>query len=421
MVRIRRFLTHPVVQNSLALYGVQLAGFLLPLITLPYTARILGPNSFGLLVFAQAFAVWLGVLLEFGFTFSATRDVARSRLNPQALYNLVAGVLAAKIVLSGISLIAVVISWLLVPLFHTHPTYLFGAWLVALSQGWSPSWYFQGVERLRFPALLDIGARLLGTLAVFWVVKSPSDGAKVLFALGFPSLLASVGLLWLMYREVPFGWPQRSMLWQTLRAGWGMFIYRSLVSLYTSLNAFVLGLFVPSGQVGYYGGAERIQGLAAAPFWPVWRAIYPRTSHMVIHDHNRAKYWLQRLALGFGLLGLLLMFGLWELAPLLVRLLLGTGYEASVELLRVLALILPMAALSGVMGLQWLVPLGLERWLNTITLSAGLLNLCLALILVPRLGPLGMAWSVVMTETVVVLLMFLTLHFSGKAFWQRSA
>lgn len=395
-----------------------MAGFLLPFITLPYLARVLGPSDFGLLVFSQAFALWLGVLLEFGFNFSATREVARSKGNSQALRDLAAGVFLAKLFLSITALAIVGISWLAISNFHTQPAYLFGAYLIAFGQGWNPSWYFQGVERLRFPALLDIGARLMGTAVVFLIVKSPSDGALVLWVQGIFALVASMFLLWLMYREVPFDWGKPSLFWNTLKTGWGMFVYRSLVSLYSGMNTFFLGLFVSPTQVGYYGGAERIQGLAAAPFWPVWRAIYPRISYLVNHDVEQAKLWLRRMALGFWLQGCAFMLIQWLYAPQLVRLLLGQEYEASIAALRVLSLTLPLMALSGVIGLQWLVPLGLERWLNAITLSAGLTNILLAIVLIHRYGFIGMAYSVVIAETLVVVMMIVVLQCSRNGFWQ---
>lgn len=54
-------------QNLLALYGVQFANYLLPLITLPYLTRVLGPESWGSLVVVQSFAQYLSLLVEYGF------------------------------------------------------------------------------------------------------------------------------------------------------------------------------------------------------------------------------------------------------------------------------------------------------------------------------------------------------------------
>ena len=39
-----RLSRHPVAQNTLVLYAVQITGYLIPLITLPYLARILSAD-----------------------------------------------------------------------------------------------------------------------------------------------------------------------------------------------------------------------------------------------------------------------------------------------------------------------------------------------------------------------------------------
>lgn len=52
-----RLLRGRTAQNLLALYGVQFANYLLPLLTLPYLARVLGPESWGALAVAQSFVL----------------------------------------------------------------------------------------------------------------------------------------------------------------------------------------------------------------------------------------------------------------------------------------------------------------------------------------------------------------------------
>ena len=60
-----------------------------------------------------------------------------------------------------------------------------------------------------------------------------------------------------MYRDVPFRLPALKQSIDAFRAGWTIFLSRSAVSLYTLANTFILGLFVSSVGVAYYGGAER--------------------------------------------------------------------------------------------------------------------------------------------------------------------
>ena len=104
MSLVRRVVNHPVAQNALGLYGVQIAGYIIPLITLPYLARVLRPQGLGLVLFAQSFALWASLTIEYGFNLSATRAVAQNREKNDHLAATAAGVLGAKALLfSGTS------------------------------------------------------------------------------------------------------------------------------------------------------------------------------------------------------------------------------------------------------------------------------------------------------------------------------
>ena len=86
-------------KNTLALYALQFAGYVIPLVTLPYLARVLRAEGFGLLLFAQSFALWGSIIFEYGFNLSASREVAQNRGSRDALATTAAGVLGAKLLL----------------------------------------------------------------------------------------------------------------------------------------------------------------------------------------------------------------------------------------------------------------------------------------------------------------------------------
>lgn len=67
------------VSNFLYLTLMQVAGFIFPLLTLPYLAKIIGTNGFGRIAFASAVIIWLQTISDWGFNYTATRNIARNR------------------------------------------------------------------------------------------------------------------------------------------------------------------------------------------------------------------------------------------------------------------------------------------------------------------------------------------------------
>ncbi|WP_428720814.1 oligosaccharide flippase family protein, partial [Thermus sp.] len=75
----------PTLRNLFYLYVVQAANYLFPLITLPYLARVLGPEALGKLALAQTLSLYLSMLLEYALSLSAAREVSKWRHQPQVL------------------------------------------------------------------------------------------------------------------------------------------------------------------------------------------------------------------------------------------------------------------------------------------------------------------------------------------------
>jgi PST family polysaccharide transporter len=104
---------------------------------------------------------------------------------------------------------------------------------------------------------------------------------------------------------------------------------------------------------------------------------------------------------------------LYLVAPALIGVLLGPGYEPAVPVIRVLALLLPVMGISMPLVVQWMIPLGLDRDLMWIALAAGILHIPMAVLLALQFAHIGIAWAYVVTETCSLLAIVLTLYFRG--------
>lgn len=388
-------------QNVVSLFGVHAVTYLLPLLTTPFLARVLGPEALGALVFTQAFAGTLGLVVQYGFDLSAGREVARHREDPERLARLLADVNGAKLLLGLLAVAVVAAAQSFVPLLRNDPVLTWTSVLWALAVASNLMWYFLGLERVKFVSALDIVTKTLATLGVFVFVRGPQDAWWVPALGALAAAASSAAALAVAYRDVRPRLPSLAGAANALRMGWGIFVAWGAGSVSATGGVFLLGLLLEPRLLGYYNGAERIARALQGLLTPVSRALYPRFSRAAARDPREAS---ALLANGFRLLsglGLALSLGGTFAAPLLVNVLLGPEFEAAIPILRALAWLPFVISINMVLGLFWLVPMGLDRAYNGTVVGGAAVTVALILALVPPYGLPGMAGAVLASELLV--------------------
>jgi PST family polysaccharide transporter len=397
-------------RNLLGLYSLHAINIGTPLVTVPFLARRLGPETWGLLVFAQAFAAIVALPVEYGFAFSGTRKVAHHRDAPDDLAKIASGVLGSKLVLAILAGAVAVAVRPFIPMLYDHASLFWPALLWASGQAFSMAWLFQGLERVSALACIEGGFKLAAAAALLLFVRNAQDVVMAVWIqAGAASASALVGGLY-VHREISFRIPSRRLISQTLRWGGGMLLYRATESGYGLGAPFLLGVLADARSVGYFAGADKIIRTLAGLLDPLNRALFPRIVRASRSGTESAAPVARRGALFILPISMAMSVGVAIAAPWIVRLLLGANFTAATATLRILA-VLPVAiACKNILGVQWMVPLGLDRRFNAIMLLAAGLHLALAVLLAPRYGHLGMAAAVVSTELVIPLSMFVTLR-----------
>jgi polysaccharide transporter, PST family len=409
----RRLLRNGVVHNVIALYGVQACTYALPLLTFPYLARVLGPSGWGVVVFAQAIGDVIASVVEYGFDISASRETSRQRHDPKRLSALISGVLGAKFLLAILCIGGAIFSRRFTH--HVAPSLaLFWASTIwGVCQGINMLWYFQGLERMRLASALEIGGKVLATLSIFVLVHKPSDGWKVMAAQCVGCVVAHGVTVVLAYTEVGFQWPTPASVWDALRLGASMFLFRAVQGISGSVNRLVLGSVAPVATLGEFAGAERITRVFQQGLWPVNQALYPKLTKQVQDDPRRAMKTVKVSLFLLGGLGLVFGLAIYLGAPLLVRFVLGPAFRDSVPVLRVFALYIPLVALSTVVIFQLLLPNQLDNQFNFVNSTSGVLGIVVAFLLAQRFQAVGIAWSAVAAQVYTLIAFAVVLGRAG--------
>jgi PST family polysaccharide transporter len=224
----------------------------------------------------------------------------------------------------------------------------------------------------------------------------------------------------LAYREVGFRWPTLSSMGNALRLGGSMFLFRAVQGLSGSVNRLVLGAVAPVAVLGEYAGAEKITRVFQQGMWPVNQALYPKLTQQAQHNPGDAMKTVKLSLVFLGGLGLVFGLALFLGAPLLIHFALGDAFQASVPVLRVFALWIPLTALVTLITFQLLLPHQLDNHFNMVNFTSALVGIGAAVLLAPRFSAVGIAWSAVISQSYTVLAFCFVLARAGLNPFLRS-
>src|SRR5690554_2441831 len=154
---------------------LQIAGYVFPLITIPYLARVIGVEGFGKIAFASAVVVWFKTIVDWGFNYTATRDVARDRNNPEVISDIFSNVFWAKIFLMIISFTLLLVSVYTVPFLKENKAIILLTFILVPGHIMFPEWFFQAVEKMKFITIFSLVIKMFFTLMVFLFIKEKQD------------------------------------------------------------------------------------------------------------------------------------------------------------------------------------------------------------------------------------------------------
>jgi O-antigen/teichoic acid export membrane protein len=403
------------IHNVAALVSVQAAGYVLPLVTLPYVTRVLGVTGWGTVAWTQIVLGYFGLLTNWGFLWSGTRKVARLRGDPEELSKTFFAILIGQWVLGAFAILLLLSLILLVPFFHRFAGYyLFGIGIIA-GNVLFPIWFLNGLELMKEVATVQVVTRLAAVPLIFLIVKQPAD-APLMIAIGAATNICGglLAMVWIR-KNLNLIWrmPRSMDVVAELKEGSVLFGSTAWIGLYTALTPTVLGIAAGPAVVGYYALADRVRLLVQFIMKPISDSLFPRMSRLFANDTADAhRLLVQSCAIilpGAALASVIL----WSSAGMIVVLLGGVKFKAAAPVLKWLAPLPFVIGLSNIFGVQIMLPRLKTKAFNAILAAAGALSLAALLPLIGWKGAEGAAMNTFGVECFVTLSMALYLWHTG--------
>jgi PST family polysaccharide transporter len=404
-----------VVGNAASLISMQAVGYVLPLITVPYLLRVLGPEHFGLIAFSQAVMAYFLTLNDYGFNLSATRELAICRGNRRLKSELYFSVTTIKAALCFISLASLCVMVRYIPKFHANGAVFYASFLLVVGNMLFPVWFFQGIEKLYWISVVNLAAGFAFTLATFFVVRTSSDYVIAAAIQSGGKLLAGIlGVIILFSTEdIEMCRPTFAQMRQKLVDGWHLFLSQISVSLFISSITVVLGFMHGMVEVGYFSAANKILGAAQSAMAAIGQAMYPYVCSLAARSRAAAIRYLRKAMLVIGGIATAGGFLLFVFAVPIVRIVMGTKYTAAVPVLRFMSMIPLVCAMNNIYGTQAMLNFDMkDEFTRTIILSSVFCLLAL-LPLVYWFGAIGSAASALLFEVVQTVVLGVLLYRKG--------
>jgi PST family polysaccharide transporter len=398
--------------NIVSLYLLQGLNYLIPLAVLPYLVRVLGMETYGLIAFAQSFAQYFNILTDYGFNFSATRFIAQNRQSPEAISRAFCCVYLIKFFLAGIGLILLLALLTVIPRLRHDAMFFAAGFLAVLGSVLFPIWYFQGIEKMRYISFLTGAPKILSAVLLFVLVRRPQDALLAITIQSMGVVVAGALGLWFALRDIriQFEWPSWPELRNTFEEGWHLFVSSAAISLYTNTNVFLVGMLAGNTQAGYFSAAEKMIRAMNGLIGPITQAIFPHINSLARHSADVALAFISKSLAWLAALTIVPSLVMLFLAKPITLLFFGAGGAGSVGVVRWIALLPFLIAVSNILGTQTMVTFGLDRQFSRILIASGLLNIVIAVPLIKLFAAQGAGASVLIAETVVTVTMAFVLR-----------
>lgn len=355
-----------IIKNFSYLSIIQVFNMLLPLIVFPYLIRVLGSEKYGLVVFAQAIILYLNIIINFGFNLSATKQVSIYRDDKKKIGEIASTVLILKILLFVVACLIVIGIIFFLP--QAKPYKLL--YLLSLSMCFYevifPLWYFQGIEKMKYITLLNLISRTIFVSLIFLLVKRPDDYLLVPGLNGIGAVLSGLLALYIVFikDKIRFHPPKLIHLKEHFSEAFPFFISNVSGQIYVKANKIILGLVLGMESVTLYDIAEKVISVLKIPQRLFNQAIYPKISRENNTDIVKTTF---KLSLIFNISITLIII---ILAKPIVLTLGGNVMFSAVNVLRILAISIPIIGINSVYVMQLMLPFGYERDYMRISLES---------------------------------------------------
>lgn len=383
------------------LFCLKIVGYVFPFITIPYLARVLGSEGIGKIAFAASVNVWIMTICDWGFSYTATRNVARCKADINQVSKIYSVVMSCRMLLMIGCFIIMSLLVMSVHSLRCESVLFFFTFLSIPGHILFPEWFFQAMEKMKYVTIFNVVVKLFFTIAVFVFINQNED--YVLQPLFLSAGFLMVGFITHFYIKkywgINFCWVPLSVAFHEIKNNLDVFLSVFMHNLYDSFSRIMLGYYCGYKQSGLYDAGNKFYDVSMQFFKLLSTAFFPLLSRKI----NIHKYYT---IFSLGIAIILSLF-LWISAPMLIQSFYTEEFSDAIVVLRILIVSLPFAVMVNIYGTNYLLIVGEERKLRKIITKLSLIGFVLSFPLIAYFQAFGVAILLLIVRVIMTIVLLI--------------
>lgn len=375
---------------------------ILPFVTSPYVARVIGAEGLGVYSYSYSVAYYFVLFSALGIKNYGNRTIAQAKEDQESLNTTFSNILMLHIIISLICCIAYV--GYIIQL-HEGRLYALIMGLYVLSGLIDISWFYFGIEQFRLTVTRNIIIKIVNVSCVFIFVKDSEDVWKYCLIMSVGMLISEL-TLWIPLRNyVRLIRPTWMQMRQHIKPLIVLFIPAVAVSLYKYMDKIMIGAMSSKEQLGFYENAEKVIIIPTTIIMSFGTVMLPKMSNLALsRDQNESRRYIA-LSMEFVMcIAMSLSCGLAAVGTVFAPVFWGEPFTPAGVLIMGLAITIPFIAFANVIRTQYLIPRKKDREYLTSVIAGAIVNLFINTLLIPKYGAMGATVGTIAAEMTVCLI-----------------
>ncbi len=386
----------------------QILILILPLVTSPYIARVIGAEGLGTYTYSYSVAYYFVLISMLGIGNYGNRAIARCRDDREELNTVFSNIVFLHFIISFICILVYVIYSFGV---SQDRLYAQVQTIYVVSAFFDISWFYFGIEKFKLTVTRNTIVRVVTVILIFTIVKTADDLLKYCIIMAISSLFSQL-CLWIPIRKfVHIQKPEWNKMKKHLLPMLVLFIPTIAVSLYKYMDKIMIGAMSNKEQLGYYENAEKIVNVPAVIIQSFGTVMLPKMSNLMAKkDKGQANKYMDTSMKYIMCMSIGLSFGLASVAPIFAPVFWGEKFLTSGYLIMGLSITVPFISFANIIRTQYLLPAQRDRDYLLSVIAGAIVNLLINTLLINKYGAFGAMVGTIAAEIIVCVLQTITIR-----------